>query len=170
MKKILQENYSDNDTYTISRINIKDNNISLILNENKKSIICPFCKQKNIVIHQHLHRSFIDILDDYYQQDDNLPEFNVKGIINYNKYYCKNESCKKFFVHSPSFLKSKNKYGVNLINKIISIYEIHIEDWYRESGYIYKFIQENIMDDFSINIKPTTIQYIVKREYMDNKD
>ena len=168
MKKIIQENYSDNDTYTISKINIKKSNISLTLNENKKSIICPFCGQKNIVIHQNLHRSFIDVLDDYYQQDANLPQYNVKGLINYNKYYCKNESCKKYFVHSPNFLKSKNKYGVNLINWILSIYEIHIEDWERKSGYIYKFIQENIIDDFSLNIKPTTIQYIIKREYTNN--
>lgn len=50
MKEIIQENYSDNDTYTISKINIKKTNISLTLNENKKSIICPFCGQKNIVI------------------------------------------------------------------------------------------------------------------------
>lgn len=170
MKKIIQENYSDNNTYTISKINIKKTNISLTLNENKKSIICPFCGQKNIVIHQNLHRLFIDVLDDYYQRDANPPQYNVKGLINYNKYYCKNESCKKYFVHSPSFLKSKNKYGVNLINMILSIYEIHIEDWERKSGYIYKFIQEIIIDDFSLNIKPTTIQYIIKREYINNDD
>jgi transposase len=92
---------------------IQENKIIIVVESNRKEILCPFCGKASSRVHSIYQREF---------QDLPLLDKQVVILLNNRKYFCYNQDCShRTFAERFDFFTSKCLKTTRLIEKILKL-------------------------------------------------